>query len=111
MVKTYRARKGKKPLTILNLHELVATVKWNFLNGAKEYASRVDTSLHDERIQASEQVHSNGHRKACSVRTVPPMPDGHGHALPLHQRHRVVPVRGGERAGQPTSTPRSWTKS
>ena len=43
MVKTYRARKGKKPLTILNLHELVATVKWNFLNGAKEYASRVDT--------------------------------------------------------------------
>ena len=43
MVKMYRARKeGKRPLTMMNLHELVATLKWNFMNGAEEYASKAD---------------------------------------------------------------------
>ena len=44
MVKMYRARKeGKRPLTMMNLHELVATLKWNFMNGVQEYTGKVDT--------------------------------------------------------------------
>ena len=84
MIRMYRARKeGVRPLTVMNLHELVATMKWNFVEATNKYANKVG-ALHQfskAMKQANQSIRIDVAKHVASERFLACRMDMDTHAL------------------------------